>query len=156
MFHIIQHHSNCNIPFTADTRSLLTYLFKIAVSSSAVLKHHPYNTALTVQDWYVYFLFQVIWQFKEGNSFSSYPPEINYIIEKAYLNKEQKATWEESDGTMEIIMKDMIERNNGDPSTDVPVRRQAVNVSGNNCTFCVWDSLSSGICVTCVTAFAPQ
>ena len=75
-------------------------------------------------------LFQVVWQFKDGSSFKNYPKETSYLIEKAYLNKEKAAKWEEDNGSMEVIFKDMVERTNSNPVTDLPVRRQVLNASG--------------------------
>jgi len=77
---------------------------------------------------YSYFV-QVHWQFQNGLIFDTYPPEINYIIEKAYLNGEKKVTWEEDVGKVELFIEEKKERQNNDPRTDIPVQRTVISAS---------------------------
>jgi len=66
----------------------------------------------------------VKWQFLIDNIYRDYPPEINYVIEKAFSKHEKIAQWKEEDGEFKVYFDKMKERRNDDPTTDTDVRRQ--------------------------------
>jgi len=47
--------------------------------------------------------------FQSADSYEAYPPEINSIIEKAFREKKQSASWEEDKGRFEVDFVRMVE-----------------------------------------------
>ena len=69
------------------------------------------------------------WQFRTGATFTDYPPDINYQIEIAHLNKLKFAEWKEDLGPIKLLFSINKERQNDDPATDVEVRRKLLGSS---------------------------
>jgi len=68
--------------------------------------------------------------YQSDDSYESYPPEINALIEKAFREKKKSVGWDENEGRFEVDFVRMVEEKVDGAGSVVKVKR---DITGKQC-----------------------